>query len=167
MATKSKQHSIYILDREKAIEVLFKDELDSGRDSESFSMEEIVNAIMRNNDGYKKQALQFSDYQGYRIELYYKNDPPRLSPLASFCSSFANASAAVCSSKMSFDSSVMFVWKDQNLFMVPTGQGYHAIEDYLFTRFGIIIAYQCEFPSFFQPNTRNTINLTVYYKNTL
>lgn len=91
------------------------------------------------NHKYKLQELKNGiDFQNFTVKLYYRNEN-KDSRMKQFCESFVKEDQeAVCSFTIS-SSSVMFIWNDQNIYAVTTGQGFRVIEEYCIQKFGLLV----------------------------
>lgn len=137
MALDKKPHNIYLIDSEKVVKGFNL--------PENYSNSQIVESIMSKEDTYHIQELMEEiDTQNFNIILFFGKDPLRKSKLSTFCSSFVKNDQEVLQYYPTSASSVMFVWKNEKIFAITTGQGYRIIEKYSVTNFGLILATQYE-----------------------
>lgn len=133
MAKDKKIHNIFLIDQSKVQEKFFKN-------SENIKPENLVQMIINEaNDIYEEQELlQETDMKKFNIKLYFHVDHKR-NNLASFCSSFVKEDQKILTFKPKSGSSIMFAWKDKNIFAITTGQGFRVIEDFCVTKFGMLL----------------------------
>ena len=132
--TNSKTHNIFLLDRSKIEKIFF------GGTETSFPI--IIDKIINNALlPFREQKLQDSLSTGvFHIRLFFYGDYISVdSKLASFCRSFVKDDQDVFKIKPCSISSILFVWNDNRLFAVTTGQGFRAVESLCVPKFGLLV----------------------------
>lgn len=132
--TNSKTHNIFLLDRSKIEKSFFNEEVTPFSD--------IINKIIDNAMlPFREQELQDNLSIGdFHIRLFFYGDYITAdSKLASFCRSFVKDDQEVFKIKPCSISSILFVWNDNRLFAVTTGQGFRAVESLCVPKFGLLV----------------------------
>lgn len=128
----TKIHNIFLVSKEKVQEKYF-----SGKKEE---VEKLIAAIMGEDAEYKKQALKpLPKDNFFNVELYFKEDFPIKSRLASFCAPFVRDDQEIMNFQTKNASSVLFVWSEKNIFAITTGQGFRMVEEFCAPKFGLIV----------------------------
>ena len=133
MTTNTKTHNIFLLDKEKIQEKLFN--------SQTTDVPTIINGIVSANSAiYHEQALRDDINTGsFKVRMFFHGEEYNDSKLASFCRSFVKADQEIVNFKPRRTSSLLFIWSENHIFVITTGQGFHVVEDYCVSKFGILL----------------------------
>ena len=128
----TKTHNIFLLNREKIEEIIFE--------SRSTDVDTIIYAIMAGDRRYEEQTLKPmpADCE-FNAKLFFKDESIPKSKLVSFCEPFVEENQPILKYKNTNASSVLFLWSEQNVFVITTGQGFRMVEDYCTPKFGILV----------------------------
>ena len=133
MPREKKTHNIYLIDVNKV-----KSAFDLEKNA---SLQSIVEAIMSNDELYHKQVLkEHLDTKGFSIALFFRAELIVNNKFSSFCSSFVKEDQDAVTFIPASSSSVLFVWKNANMYAITTGQGYRMVDIFAVPKFGLIIA---------------------------
>lgn len=133
MAGNKKSHNIYLIDSEKVV--------NDFKLSEHCSNIKIVEAIMSIDNRYQIQELKSDiNTNSFDIVLYFSYDLQHKSKLSLFCSSFVKEDQDAVNFYPQYASSVLFVWKNEKIYAITTGQGFRIVENYSVLKFGMKIA---------------------------
>lgn len=128
----TKVHNIFLINKEKVQEKYFAGKAEK--------VEKLISAIIGEDTDYKKQELKPLPKEcAFNISLFFKEDPPTRSKLASFCAPFVRDDQAIVHFQSKTASSVMFVYSKNNIFTITTGQGFRLVEDLCTPKFGLIV----------------------------
>jgi len=128
----TKTHNIFLLNREKIEDIM--------PDSKHNDVEAIISTIMSKDADYKKQELKpLPENCAFNAKLFFRNEPIPKNKLVSFCETFVADDQPILKFKNQNASSVLFVWSEQNIFVITTGQGFRIIEDYCTPKFGMLV----------------------------
>lgn len=128
----TKVHNIFLINKEKVQEHFF-----AGKTEKT---EKLIAAIITEDEDYKKQELKpLPENCNFGVDLYFKEEPPVKSKLASFCAPFVRDDQVVLRFQSRSSSSVLFIWSEKNIFAITTGQGFRMVEDYCTPKFGLIV----------------------------
>ena len=116
----TKTHNIFLLNREKLEDIIPV--------SEPREIGEYISAIMSKDCDYKEQVLKpMPSNCAFNAKLFFKYEPIPKNKLVSFCESFVEENQPILNFKNQNASSVLFVWSEQNIFVITTGQGFRII----------------------------------------
>lgn len=128
----TKVHNIFLIDKEKVQEKYF-----AGKTEKA---EKLISAIIAEDTEYIKQKLKPLPKEcAFNISLFFKEETPVKSKLASFCAPFVCDDQAVLHFQSKSASSVMFMCSKNNIFAITTGQGFRIVEDVCTPKFGLIV----------------------------
>ena len=129
----TKTHNIFLINKEKVKDIYF-----SGEDVNS---DKIIDCIMRTSRReYKPQSLKKGVNTGpFNVKLFYRKEPPRNTRLSSFCKTFIEDDQDVINDMNITSSSIMFVYSNDNIFVITTGQGFRTIENFCVPKFGMMV----------------------------
>lgn len=132
-AKNSKTHNIFLLDNAK-----LKATFDNGK---VFAFSEYIELIMTNHQEYIPQKLKEKlETKGFSVALYFKNEPNPNSKFISFCKTFIEDGQDALKYFPQSSSSILFVWNENRIYAIATGQGFRIIENYAVPKFGLLIA---------------------------
>ncbi|MGD1823476.1 MAG: DUF6119 family protein [Pleomorphochaeta sp.] len=137
----TKKHKIYLLDNDKIKETFFNIK-NLSKDVPSKELIDLLKKKAKKTEyNYKTQALkEHVNTNGYNVEFLFGENENRNNQLKSFCKIFIDEGAKVCNFNTITFSSIMFIWENDNIFAVTTGQGFRFITPYIVTNFGMQIA---------------------------
>lgn len=128
----TKMHNIFLLNREKASEMI--------PEKETPGIEEIICAIMAKDQKYNEQKLKPLPADCvFHAKLFFKDETVPNSKLASFCVPFVEENQRVLTFRPQSASSVLFIWSEKYVYVITTGQGFRMIEDYCVPKFGMLV----------------------------
>jgi uncharacterized protein (TIGR04141 family) len=129
----TKTHNIFLVDKNK-IEVKFFDNVPQ-------SVDDIIFKLMENHYQYKEQILK-DDYElkSVGVRIFFFGNEKHNSKLASFCQTFVSENQEIITFRPKMASSILFVWSDNHIFTITTGQGYRIIDEYCVPKFGLQVA---------------------------
>lgn len=131
--THTKTHNIFLLNRED-----MQNRFDPTHQLDIYGL---LDAVMEMDNSYKEQNLKENiDTNGFSVKLYFRGDDNYQSKFASFCKDFVKEDQEAVTYFPRSASSVLFVWSDNHIFAITTGQGFRMIQDFAVPRFGLIIA---------------------------
>lgn len=132
-AKNSKTHNIFLLNNAK-LKATFDNE-------KSFAFSEYTELIMSNHQEYIPQKLKEKlETKGFSVALYFKNEPNPNSKFISFCKTFVEDGQDALEFFPQSSSSILFVWNENRIYAITTGQGFRIIENYAVPKFGLLIA---------------------------
>lgn len=135
----TKRHNIFLLDNEKIKEKFLRSQTNTP--STTKLVENLLVEASRSQYKYKKQELKLNvDTYGYNIAFLFSKKNNNDNLLKSFCKMFIKEDADVCNFKTIVFSSIMLIWKNDNIFAIPTGQGFRVISPFIVLNFGMQIA---------------------------
>ncbi len=128
----TKTHNIFLIDKCKL----------QGIDKQPIlPVEEALSVIMSTDETYQLQTLKKGiNTKGFSVCLYFRGDDSFQSKFSSFCKSFVEEDQAAVTFYPRSASSVLFIWNNNHIYAVTTGQGYRMIEKYSLPKFGLIVA---------------------------
>ena len=133
MAGDKKTHSIYLIDIDKV-----RAHFELAVDDEKMV---VIESIMEHDRQYQIQELKDDiDTQQFSIILYFRADYVQNNKFSLFCSRFVKETQDAVTFHPSSSSSVMFIWNNDRMYAITTGQGYRMVENYAVPKFGLIIA---------------------------
>lgn len=133
MAGDKKTHNIYLVDVDKV-----RAHFGLAEDVEKI---EVIVKIMEHDSQYRIQELKDDiEAQPFSIIIYFRADYVQNNKFSLFCSSFVKATQDAVTFHPSSSSSVMFIWNNERMYAITTGQGYRMVENYAVPKFGLIIA---------------------------
>ena len=128
----TKTHNIFLIDKKRLLKI--------NGDSD-ISVKVAITTLMSHDENYKLQVLKDDvNTLGFSICLYFRGDDNYQSKFASFCQAFVAEDQAAINFHPRSASSVLFIWNDQHIYAITTGQGYRMIEAYSVPKFGLIVA---------------------------
>lgn len=131
----SKIHNVYLLSKDKLYEKFVK--------GNPLPIEDIIDKLMDSEDCsyYAEQRQKANVYtSSFSVRLYFAVIPSKYNKLSSFCSTFIEEDQEVISFHPKNSSSILFVWNETNIFAITSGQGYHIIQPYCVSKFGMMVA---------------------------
>lgn len=161
----TKRHNIFLLDNEKIKEKFLKSQTNIA--STTKLVENLLVEASRSQYKYKKQELKLNvDTYGYNIAFLFSKKKNKDNLLKSFCKMFIKEDADVCNFKTIVFSSIMFIWKNDNIFAITTGQGFRFISPFIVLNFGMQIASMLN-NDFLRVSaiSSNTINSNIHRKS--
>lgn len=135
----TKQHNIFLLDKEKIIKKYFADTNDVAIDS-------IIDLIIsESNTKYNEQMLkEHVETNGFSVRVFFNTEKRPNSKLSSFCRPFVADDQEIVTFHTHTASSIIFISSEKNTFVITTGQGFRAIEDYCIPKFGMLVVSMFE-----------------------
>jgi len=134
-AKNSKTHNIFLLDNAKLKATFDFD------NEKTVTFSEYIDLIMTNHQEYIPQKLKEKlETKGFSVALYFKNEPNPNSKFISFCNTFVEDGQDALKFFPQSSSSILFVWNENRIYAITTGQGFRIIENYAVPKFGLLIA---------------------------
>lgn len=129
----TKTHNIFLLDKEKVQEKLFN--------NQPIDVQAMIDGVISTYSlEYHEQTLREDVKTGsFSVRLFFREDKPDDSKLASFCRTFVKADQDIVRFKPYSASSVLFIWSDAHVFVITTGQGFRVVEDFCVSKFGMLV----------------------------
>lgn len=129
----TKTHNIYLLSKDKIQEKLF-----NNRSTDVQAM--IDGMVSAYQLEYREQSLRDDvNTEFFSVRMFFREDRPADSKLASFCRTFVKADQDIVKFKPCYASSVLFIWSNEHIFAITTGQGFRVIEDFCVSKFGMLV----------------------------
>lgn len=140
--SKPKLHNIYLVDKRKCTQHMRK------KTSET---KDIVQYLQRHFEGkrtpdgateqprYKAQKLLKREKGAFDILILYKRESPQ-NIIGEFFEDIVDPNSDICKEQHSSASSLLILWDDSNIFLIPTGQAHHHINRFIVPDFGFRIA---------------------------
>lgn len=135
----TKQHNIFLLDKDKFIKNYFADTNDVAIDS-------IIDLIIKESKiKYDEQTLKkHIETNGFNVRVFFNTEKRPNSKLSSFCRPFVADDQEIVTFHTHTASSIIFISSEKNTFVITTGQGFRAIEDYCVPKFGMLVVSMFE-----------------------
>ncbi len=129
----TKVHSIFLLDREKV-------EKEFAINKEA-SVNDLIDRLIRNSARkYNEQQLRDNAYvDSFSVRLFFCAEARKENKLVTFCRPFVREDQDILKKYPVMTSSVMFIWSEENIFVVTTGQGFRVIDEFCVPRFGMLV----------------------------
>lgn len=132
-AKNTKTHNIFLLNKEKVQDKLFNNQPTDVR----AMIDGVISAYPLE---YREQTLREDVNAGaFSVRLFFREDKPNDSKLASFCRTFVKSDQDIVQFKPYSASSVLFIWSDAHVFVITTGQGFRVVEDFCVSKFGMLV----------------------------
>ncbi len=129
----SKTHNIFLMDNAK-LKASFCNYNDP-------TISEFISNIMNDHQDYIPQKLKEQiETKGFSISLYFRPESNPNSKFISFCKSFVEDGEDALRFFSQNSSSVLFIWNENRIYAITTGQGFRIIENYAVSKFGLLIA---------------------------
>ena len=133
MAGGKKTHNIYLINIDKV-----RHHFELEEDAEKTV---IIERIMEHDQQFVLQELKNDiDTNPFSVMLFFRIEYAKNNKFASFCSNFIEENQEAITFRPTSSSSVMFIWNDNNIYAITTGQGFRMVENYAIPKFGLIIA---------------------------
>lgn len=141
MPSHKKTHNIFLIDSAKM----------NARSSPQIPLtaEQMIDLIMTPYKDYIRQSLLGGtpvnektigpNNTTFHFSLYFRSEP-HTSKFSDFCRDFVEDGQPAVTHQSVSASSVLFIWTDQYLFAVTTGQGFRVAERFAVPRFGLMVA---------------------------
>lgn len=129
----TKTHNIFLLNKEKVQEKLFN--------NQPTDVRAMIDGVISTYPlEYREQTLRGDINMGsFSVRMFFREDKPNDSKLASFCRTFVKADQDIVKFKPYSASSVLFVWSNEHVFVITTGQGFRVVEDFCVSKFGMLV----------------------------
>lgn len=129
----TKTHNIFLLNKEKVQEKLFNNQPTDVR-----AMIDGVISVYPIRY-YEQTLLDGINTGSFSVRMFFREEKPEDSKLASFCRPFIQADQDIVKFKPRSASSVLFVWSEDHIFVITTGQGFRVVEDFCVSKFGMLV----------------------------
>ncbi len=129
----TKTHNIFLLNKEKVQEKLFN--------NQPTDVRAMIDGVVSTYPlEYREQTLREDVNTGsFSVRIFFREDKPNDSKIASFCRTFVKADQDIVQFKPYSASSVLFIWSDEHIFVITTGQGFRVVEDFCVSKFGMLV----------------------------
>lgn len=129
----TKTHNIFLLSKEKVQEKYFN--------GQGTTVDEIIDKII--NEArlhYDEQELKENGCaETFHVRLFFHKEEAGGNRLASFCRPFVKANQDIITFRAKSASSIMCIWSTEHIFVITTGQGFRAIEEFCVPKFGMLV----------------------------
>lgn len=135
----TKKHNIFLLDNDKFCE---KNNLNNKKEIISSDIVALLAKEAKKSEYkfiHQKLKENINTYE-YNVEFIFSEKTNDENLLKSFCRLFLDENSKACKFITKTYSSIMFVWKNDNIFVITTGQGFRIINPYIVTNFGMQVA---------------------------
>lgn len=132
-AKNTKTHNIFLLNKEKVQENLFNNQPTDVRTM----IDGVVSAYPTRY--HEQRLLDGINVGSFSVRMFFHEEKPTDSKLASFCRPFVQADQDIVKFKPRSASSVLFIWSEDHIFVITTGQGFRVVEDFCVSKFGMLV----------------------------